>query len=865
VVRAPDEEFLAGDLEEDYLRVREASGERAARRWYRRQVLGTARAWLVRSVSRSGGRERGAELFADAGRDVRHGARSLIRAPGFTVATVLTLGLGLGGAATVVALAESLLRPLPFPESRRLVVVREVRAGSRSSVAPANYLDWRREAGSFEGLAAHDTRSASITVGGVASRERTAVVSGNFFEVLGVRPSLGRTFHPDFDPAFSGRVAVLGQALWRDAFAGDPAAVGSTFQVDDLSYEVVGVAPPGFVFADPTVALWLRSPTEAPDIRSFRGDLTQMRDAWYFDVVGRLQEDIDVGAARSEMAAIAGRLAERFPDTNGDSGVEITPLLEDTVAGFRSTLLALVLAVALVLLTASVNVAHLGLARSAERERSTTVRMALGAGPGVILRHLLAEGWILGAAGALLGLALAVLGSSATVSGMGGTLPRAGEVTVRSPTVASVLLLGLGAGTLIALTTYLRTRRGQAMGALRSRSGGRGRVRRVLVAAQVAAAVTLLTGAGLLGRSLQRLAAVDLGFATEGLVTMRIALPDARLRPYPERIAVYEGLVERLASLPGVGTIGFGAEDPVSMGPRAGLVLLDRPDWEDQPDPGWQPVSDHYFAAVGMRLLGGRGFDRGDGPEAPDVGIVNEALAEAAYPGESALGKRVTIGLDGHDRPITIVGIVADTRTRGPASEPGPVLYRPIAQTNGFYSADAAFMAARLEGGGTTAGAIRQALRDAAPNLPVFALARGEDLALPFTRGRAAILAVLGVFAVTALLLGAVGVYGVTAYAVRERRRELGVRLALGADGRRLRREVLGRGLLRAAAGVPVGLFLVVLLARPLQGLLFEVGPADPLIAASATVVVLTITAAALYVPARLAARTDPAEVMRSE
>ena len=797
-------------------------------------------------------------------RDLRQAVRGLVRAPGYTLASMLTLALGLGGAVAVLALGESVLRPLPFPNSDRLVAVSEVYQGHTRSAAPADYLDWRRMSKSFQGLAAYRTRSASLTFGGKAQRVRTAEGSGNLFQVLGVAPALGRTFDPTLDVGFPAREAVLSHALWADALGGDSGAVGRTFRVDDLTYEIVGVMPAGFAFPDPSVQVWLRSPREVPEIRGFPYDLLAARDAWYFDVVGRLADGVALPAAAAEMDAIAARIEELHPDTNAGTGVRLTPLLDETVAGFRPTLLALAVAVLLLLAAACVNVAHLALARSAAREESLAVRVALGATRGALVRHVLAEGWIVGLGGSLAGVALAVAAVRGTVAVFGATLPRAADVAVRPEIVAAALLLGVAVTSVITLLTF-RAPQADPAGRLRSRGGG-SRTRDGLVVAQVAAAVALAAGSVLVGRSLLNLSHVDPGFGTHDLVTLRVSLPDARLRTYQERLQVYRDLASRLASVRGVTAVAVGSTGPLAMGQSADVFKAGALDERDPPSASWQPVEPGYFSALGIPLLEGRAFTASD-VDGPYVGVVNETLARLRFPGEDPLGRQITIGLDGHDHPITIVGVVGDTRTRGPALAPGAVLFRPMGQTGrqGF-SADAVFLAVRAPGSPPSLPAtLREVIHQAAPGLPVYAVAWGNDLMQPFLQGSAGILLVIGAFAATTLLLCAVGIYGITAYLVRQRRRDFGIRLAVGADAARVRREVMGRGVGRAALGIPAGFLLTFVLGRALGAALFGVGVTDVPTYLTAGSLVLAVAAAALWSPARAAARTDAASVLRGE
>ena len=648
-----------------------------------------------------------------------------------------------------------------------------------------------------------------------------------------------------------------------DDFGGDRRVVGKTIQVDDLTYEVVGVAPPNVDFPGPGLFAWLRSPTEAPEIRGFGGDLTEMRDAWYFSVVGRLGPARTLDSARQEMSALAARLEEEYPETNRGAGIRLLPLLDQTVAGVQSTLLALALAVSLVLLATFVNVTHLTLARGAARAADVAIKVSFGASQRDVRRLMLVEGWTLGIGGGGLGVFLAAVAIGSGRAVFGSSLPRADEIALRPGIVGLALLLSVLVGTCIAWIACLRGRVDtRTMRAVRAESGSAGAVSRGMIAMQVAATIALLAGTGLMARSVYALAGVDIGFDQDGLITFRVAIPDALARPYEERLALYDDIGAAVAGLPGVTTVGVGSGSPLSVGTRAGVFTVGEPTGQDPPDSGWQPVNPEYFSALGLSLRRGRGFTDADGPDAMDVAIVNEVFTRTLLRDRNPLETQVTMGLDGHDRPLTIVGVVADTRTMGPSAPPGPVLYRPISQTTGF-SASAAFFAVRgATDQGPDLGVVRGAIRGANPGLPVFSEALGEDLARPFRRSQTVLLYVLSVFATTALLLGLVGVYGVTSYSVR-RRREIGIRLALGADQRRVTTEVVGRGMFTAVMGVPVGLGLAILLGRALESLLFGVPASDMPALAGVVTLVLVATAAALFGPARLAAGTDPADVTR--
>jgi len=848
VLRGEDAEYILGDLSEDFRRLADSSGPSEARAWYRRQALRAVGSRFVR-------RPRSFEAWR---RDVRIAARRVGREPSYSLTTVVTLGLGIGGVAAVASLAASVMRPLPFPDARDLHAVWEIRDDVRSGVAPANYLDWRRMSRTFAGLAAHQTRSVSITAGGSATRARIVVVSGNFFDVLGVAPRVGSGFEPELEVAFADRIIVLSHDASMAIF-GSERPIGRSVLIDDAPYVVVGVMPPGFSFPEEGVQGWIRSPTEAPDIRGFEGDLTEMRDAWYFEVVGRLAEGRTVADARAEMASISDRLAELHPDTNEGRGTLLVPLLEQTIAGFGAIMVALGIAVGLILTGAIFNLTHLTLARAESRGTDFAVRLALGASAGDLRRSAFAEGWLLGLLGAGLGIALAHLGLTAAVADLGDAIPRASSVGL-SPLLAGVAaLLGLAVGTLVALTSVPAKR---PLPHVRSEGASRTQGRR-LIGVQVAVAIAMVMGTALLTGSVMRVGSVDLGFETDRLTTLRIAIPDAASRAYAERVSQYRGIADALRAVPGVSEVGIGSDAPTQLGPRAGVVVEGRPPESNPPDAGWQPVDQAYFEAFGMQVVRGRAFSGADGADGPDVAVVNEAFARTVLGGMDPIGVHVTMGLDGHDRPLRIVGVVADTHTRGPMNPPGAVLYRPIDQTTSS-RAESALLALKWSTEPSDALAVvRRVVRDAAPGLPLYSLGTGDDLVRPFVRAQTLLLTVMGVFTITALAIGMIGVYGVGLHTVRRQRRAIGIRLSLGATGHRITREVVQRGLGSALLGVPPGVLLAILVGRSMSRLLFELGGTDVRLLAGSVSFVLLLTACALFVPARAAASFDPARVTK--
>jgi putative ABC transport system permease protein len=850
LLRGDDSEFILGDLAEEFHERAGASGVPIARSWYRRQVVSTLASQL---------RRRPPSLTAWV-REGRLALRSIRREPAYVLTTVATLAIGIGGAVLVGGLAMTITRPLPFPDSDQLFAVWETRDGQQRWVAPANYLDWRRSSSTFQGLAAHSTSSVSITVNGSATLASVASVSGNYFTVLGVGPSVGRGFDPTLDVTFAEREAVLSYDGRIESFGAGGDVLGQTILVDDLPYVVVGVMPPGFSQPERDLYAWLRSPTEAPDIRGGPGDLATMRDIWYFQVVGRLAPGVSEESARAEIESVAARLSQEYPETNETAGIRIIPLLDQTVSGFGSILIALGLAVALLLVAATFNVLHLTLARAEARRSAMAVRISLGASARDLRRGLLAEGWMVGVLGAFFATVAAGVGLDLVRKRLGGAIPRAAELSLTPDLALATVLLGLGVGSLIAVTAWMRGRpHGDLRSRLISRSGGG-----ALVAVQVAVCIAVLSGTALLATSFTELGRVDLGFDTQELYTVRIAIPDASVRSYAERIGTYREALRAVRADPRIESAGLGSATPLSMGARAGVQIVGTPADRDPPDAGWQPIDDAYFGTLGMTVLRGRGISTSDGPGDEDIAVVNETFVRSVLAGREPLGAHVTMGLDGHDRPLTIVGVVADTRTRGPVEPTGAVLYRPIDQTTRF-DARSILLAARAPEsarGGTPP--LARIVRTAVPELPVYAEAGRLDLVRPFRATQGMLFVIMAVFGSAALGIGLVGVYAVGMHTVRRQRREIGVRLALGATGRRVTGEVLSKGMKAALVGVPPGLLIAAVGSWTIEGLLFGVSSSGFAVQVLVTIVVLSATAIALLAPARLAAATDPASMTRA-
>lgn len=805
--------------------------------------------------------------------DLRQAARGLLRTPVTTVAAVATLALGIGANTAIFSAVRGvLLRPLPFPDPGELVLLQEERpTRGVMQVSPGNYLDWRGRTETFESMAAWTDRPVNLATEEAPVRAEAAVVSGNFFRTLGLEAELGRTFDPAFRVDAGLKVVVLSHGLWRDRFGADPAVVGLTVEVDGDPHEVIGVTGPGMGFPE-DAELWIRSPSEAPNIPGFTGDLAGIRTSWYFDVVGRLADGVELPAARAELDALAAALRAEHPGQNEDAGIVAEPLRKALVADARPLLLLLLGAVSLVLLVACVNVANLVLSRAEGRRHDFAVRSALGAGGGPLARFVLAEGMVLAGVGASLGVLMAWLGLPLLLSFLPDGLPRAAEIGLD----AAVLTFAVAAAGLSCLlfTAWpaVAARSTPPAAALSGRgetgTRGRRRIRQVLVIGEIALAVVLAVGSGLVVRSVSRMAEVDPGIEAEGLAAVRVSLLDAGELTPEERRARWREIEAAVAGRPGVAGAGMGLRGPLEPGPRAGLRVVGRAraGVNDDISVGWKPVSPSYLPTLGVPVLRGRGLEPSDREGSVHVGVVNETLARIFFPGGDVLGRRITIGLDyGHEVEITLVGVVADTRNRGPTRPPLPMLYRPVDQADGFQGGTMTVVARvgdEMEAG---PGRIQEAVRRATPRAVVYGPTTGPRIVAGFLGSHHFVLSLLGLFAVLAVSMGAVGIYGVMAHAVGRRRREIGIRRAVGASGRSVLGLVLGQGLALTVPGVVAGLAVSAVAGRALSAWLFEVAPIDPLTWAAVAAVLGLVGLAATLLPAREAVRLDPVRALRSE
>jgi putative ABC transport system permease protein len=809
-------------------------------------------------------------LVETVAQDVRYGLRTLARTPGFTLAAVLALALGIGATTAIFSVVDAvLLRPLPYAEPDRLAVVLH---GGRDPVAPANYLDWRREASAFERMGAAEYWQTNLSGGDRPERVLGLHVTADILPLLGVSPLLGRVFAPDEEAAGRDQVVVLGYRIWQRRFGGDPSVVGRTVALDGVPHAVVGVMPRGFEFPPfwaTGAELW------APLPLAKRAD---NRGARSLRVFARLREDKGLQQARAEMAMITARLEQAYPASNRDVVVRG---LDDTVVGdVRSALLVLLGAVGFVLLIACANVAHMLLARGAARRKEIALRVALGASRARVVRQLLTESVLLASAGGLVGLGLAAWMIRTIVALSRDSIPRletAGlDPRVLAATLAVSFLTGIAFGLVPALqtsrldlgTSLKEGERGSSSGA------GRHRLRRLLMGSEMALALVLLVGAGLMIRTFVALRAVDPGFRPDHVLSAVVSVSGSRAGEGDRRVAFYAEALSRIRALPGVVSASA-----INHLPLAGDTWGEPFHVEGQPPrrPGERPTADYrivlpgYFETMGRPLVRGRDFDLRDDLGAPEVVIVNAFMAERHWPGLDPIGKRITFSDPARDPVwLTVVGVARNGARREWAEAAKEELFLPFLQTKYREAPQSwyAYLTLVVRGTGEAAAlvpALRAAVWDTDPDVSISAVQTMDEVVARATASPRFYLLLLGSFAAAALALAAVGIYGVMSYSVAQRRNEIGIRMALGARSGDVLRLVMREAVGVVAIGGSIGLVVALLLTRLMAALLYGVGATDPVTFALVATLLTLVALLATYVPARRAIRVDPLKALRAE
>jgi len=800
--------------------------------------------------------------------DIRYTARSLRANAAFATAAILCTALGVGATATIFsAVYATLIRPLPFQKPDELVAVYAgipTKNLTGVNISYPDYTSWRDESKSFTALGIWTWNSPSFTGEGAGGAERVegAEVSPNLFPLMGVRPILGRTFVESEGVQGNAHVVILGYGVWQRRFSGDRNIVGRTVTIDLQPYTVVGIMPRGFAFPENGQA-WVPFVPFRDELHGNRG---------YAGAIGRLRPGVTPQLAQRDLDVVMERLAREFPNENEGWRAEVLPLRDDLVGKLKRPLQVFAAAVVLVLLIACANVANLTLTRGAARQREIAVRTALGAGRGRLVRQLVTESLILSALGGVLGAVITVYGVRLLRLGFPNDVPYYIPIGVNVPTLVFAAIVSVISGLAFGIIPAFRTTDGSLALALREGGRGgsdgpsRGRLRNAIVVGELALSVTLMIGAGLLVKSYRALATTTLGFEEKGILSFRITLPSAKYESRERRLAFYELLQQRLQALPSVASVGLAQGIPFSgWNVQASVIAKGWP----KPKPGedfdshYQYVSPTFFRTIGVPLQRGRGLAESDRDTVNFVGVINATFARRAFPNEDPIGKQVQVGGDSKDPWITIVGVIQDYRHYRLPEPMGPGLYLPI----GNYPPYTETVAIRVKSGDPAAlmPSVRSLLRELDADMPpyrimTFEQAVGQSLWRQRFQGL-----VIAVFAVLALLLAAVGIYGVISYSVAQRTREFGVRVALGAQVRDIVGMVVRHGALLAAWGVVLGVLGGALLTQFLAGLLYATQPRDPAVFSLVALGLGLVAMVAASVPAWRATAVDPLVAMRPD
>jgi putative ABC transport system permease protein len=804
--------------------------------------------------------------------NLRYGIRALWKNPGFTSVAVLSLALGIGANTAIFSLINAvLLRPLPFAEPERLVMVWEEASFAgfpRNTPSPANYADFKAQSRTLEDLAALDWRNFNLTGTGEPEKVEAYGTTANFFPLLGVRPALGRSFTAEEDKPDGPKVVMLGYGLWQRRYGGERDIIGRDLLLNGEKYTVIGVLPAGFQF--------LRKDVEMFVPMAFTPELRANRGRHYLTVVGRMKPDVSLAETQSDIKAIMQRIGRDYPEytSNGKVGAFVLPLREQVAGEVRRPLIVLLVAVGFVLLIACANVANLLLARAAGRRKEIAVRTALGASRARIIGQLLTESMLLAIIGAVVGLLFASWSFAFLQRLIPEGLALSTNLQLDWRLLGFTLLVALLTGLIFGLVPALQTARVDLNEALKQ-SGGRtdlhggSRLRGALVVSEVALALVLLVGAGLLIQTFFKLRGQYSGLEAENVLTLRTQLPDSKYNRLQPRVQFYDQVLARVKALPGVVSAGYTTSVPlVWKGGTLGFFPEGR-----QPEPGlaydanFREVSEDYFKTIGIPLRQGRGFTEDDKGNSMPVALVNETMARQYWPGENAVGKRFKFGGPDSSAPwMTIVGVVADVRQMGVDEPVKAEMYFSYRQIGGadFYKPRELVIRTAVPPMNLVP-AVRGAIHEVDPDQPISNVRTMAEILGEETGARQLGMALLAVFSGLALLLSALGIYGVLSYFVAQHTPEIGVRMALGAQTSNILGLVLKKGMMLTGVGVVIGLAAAFALTRLMRSLLYDVSPGDPLTFVTVALLLVGVALAACWIPARRAARVDPLVALRYE
>jgi putative ABC transport system permease protein len=796
--------------------------------------------------------------------DLRYALRQLLKAPSFTIVAILTLALGIGACSAIFSVVNVvLLRPLDYREPDRIVSIRETNLPQfpEFSVSPPNYLDWEKQTKSYAYLAAYSGAGLNLTGEGEPQRLVGVKATAHYFDVFGVKPILGRMFLPEEDAVGKNHVVVLSYSFWQRVFGGARDVVGRSIQLNGEPYTVVGVAPTG----------GLTSKVDVWTPMAFKPDETanDARGSHYINVFGRLKPGVTVAQAKAELDVLATQLAQQYPDSNKGWGILMMTMQDSFVRDVKPVLYTLLGAVGCVLLIACANIANLLLARATARHREISIRAALGASRARIVRQLLTESVVLSLCGGAAGLLLARWGLDALLTLAPTSLPRVTEIHLDSGVLIFSLALSVITGLVFGIAPAWLAARADVNEALKQGSrgstegGARGRLRSALVVLEVTFALMLLGGAGLLARSFMQLAHVDPGFAPENATLLRLSLPQKKYAMPEQQTAFADALLERMKLLPGVQSAGITHSMPLVGDYVLGFNIEGRPAIapSDLPSTNYYAVTPDYFRAMGIRLIRGRTFTPQDDAKAPRVAVINETMARQHFPNEDPIGKRINI-TNGPDTWRQIVGIVGDIKQYGVDKATSAQAYEPFAQVP-FSSLNVVI---RTSGSpAALLGALRPAVYAVDKDQPVGTIRPLEEIMAESIASQRFAMTLLTVFSLVALVIAAVGIYGVMAYSVVQRTGEFGIRMALGAQRRDVLRLVLAQGGKLVGLGLIIGLAGTLAASRAMGSMLFNTSAQDPLTLGTITVLLGAVALLACLLPANRATKVNPIEALRAE
>ncbi len=805
--------------------------------------------------------------------DIRYAVRLLIKRPGFTIVAVLTLALGIGAnTAIFTAVDRALLRPFPYKNPDTLVHLWETspqRDYREHQASYPDYLDWREQNNSFEEMAGYSGGNVTFTGRGEPERVQIARVTSSFFPLLGVEASLGRTFRAEEDTASTERVVMLSHGLWQRRFGADLQIIGQQITLNGAGFTVVGVLPQSFHFAKVGAAeLWF--PLRPQPFQA------QRRNMYWLNVIARLKPNVSEQQAYSEMSAIAGRIEEQFPDSHTGIGIKIVPLRDEIVGPVKPLLLVLLGAVAFVLLIACANVANLLLARAAGRRREIAIRMALGSSRLRLIQQLLTESMLLALAGGVAGLLLAGWGIELLTAAIPNSLivqmPYLEGLSLDMKVLGFTFALSVLTGIIFGLAPAYQASKPDLNEALKEGSKSstgirRARLRSLLVVSEIALALILLIGAGLMIKSLNRLLEINPGFDTEKLLTFQLSLPMNRYSEANRVVAFQDQLLARIESLPGVKGAATTDILPLSGGGNTGTLQVEGrpvPPPDERTEFNIRTISPNYFSVMGIPLVKGRFFTERDNSDRPKMLIINQTMADRVFPDGNALGRRIMFTFDAMKQPWEIVGIVGDENVTSLDVKITPIVYSSYLQDS---SSQISVVARTTTDPATLISAVRNEVRTLDSDLPIFSETTMEQLISnsPSTFLRRYPAFLIGAFAIASLCLAMLGIYGVISYSVTERTHEIGIRMALGAKASDVLRLVVGQSMLLAFAGIALGIVGALAVTRIMTSLLFGVTATDPQTFIITSLVLTGVALGACFVPARRATKVDPMVALRYE